>query len=76
MRASIMPFHIEVEEDLKPDTPVFIVVKVHNLWHTYDHTNFILQGLTFDLKLGEILGIVGTNGSGKSTLFNILTLGL
>ena len=48
MRTSI-GFKIDAEEDLKPDKPVFNVVQVQNLWHTYDHKNFILQGLTFNL---------------------------
>ena len=32
-----------------------------------------INGLSFSLGYGEILGIAGPNGSGKSTLFNILT---
>lgn len=32
-----------------------------------------VNGVTFDVQEGEVLGIAGPNGSGKSTLFNILT---
>jgi manganese/zinc/iron transport system ATP- binding protein len=35
----------------------------------------ILQGLSFDVRRGEILGIVGPNGSGKTTLLRTI-LGL
>jgi branched-chain amino acid transport system ATP-binding protein len=32
-----------------------------------------LDGLSFHLEKGEILGIIGPNGAGKTTLFNVVT---
>jgi len=32
-----------------------------------------LDGLTFSVEEGEILGMIGPNGSGKSTAFNVVT---
>jgi branched-chain amino acid transport system ATP-binding protein len=32
-----------------------------------------LDGLNFDLKAGEILGLVGPNGSGKTTCINVIS---
>jgi branched-chain amino acid transport system ATP-binding protein len=32
-----------------------------------------LDGLSFDLEPGGILGLIGPNGSGKTTFFNVLT---
>ena len=34
--------------------------------------NWVLEGLTFDIEAGEILGVVGPNGSGKTSLLKLL----
>ncbi len=38
----------------------------------YFETKKVLNNLTFSVKRGEILSIMGANGAGKSTLFNII----
>jgi len=32
-----------------------------------------VNGLSFEMKSGEILGLIGPNGAGKSTMFNLIT---
>src|SRR5262245_41371239 len=32
-----------------------------------------LDGVSFDLEKGQILGLIGPNGAGKTTLFNCLS---
>lgn len=39
----------------------------------YHKNHYALSNVSFDIKKGEILGIIGTNGSGKSTLLKIIT---
>ena len=39
--------------------------------HYKEH--YALNGVSFDIKKGESIGIIGTNGSGKSTILKIIT---
>ena len=35
--------------------------------------NVVLNGISLEVKTGEVLGIIGVNGSGKSTILNIIS---
>lgn len=44
-----------------------------NPFREIKHTKFIaLEDVSFDLKQGEFLGVIGRNGSGKSTLLKLI----
>jgi ABC-2 type transport system ATP-binding protein len=47
-------------------------VQVRDLQHLYG-TRKALDGVSFDVKRGEIFGLLGPNGGGKTTLFRILS---
>ena len=51
-----------------------IAVAVRDLWAGYDGSP-ALEGVSFDLPAGVLVGIAGPNGAGKSTLLKVL-LGL
>ena len=42
------------------------------LGRNYAHAFWALQNVSFDVRKGEVLGIIGRNGSGKSTLLQVI----
>ena len=48
------------------------MISFKNVGYTYSKSdNFSLSKINFDIKRGEILGILGKTGSGKSTIINL-----
>ncbi len=50
-------------------------ISVKNITKRYGNV-FALENINFEVKEGEIFGIVGPNGAGKSTLIKILTMAI
>ena len=48
------------------------MIQVENLTHRYGD-RVALDGVSFEVRQGEIFGLLGPNGGGKSTLFRILS---
>ncbi len=43
-----------------------------HVWFAYNDDTFVLRDVSFDVRPGERVGIVGATGSGKTTLINLL----
>jgi len=47
------------------------VIEVHNLAQSFGGLRAV-DGVSFSLANGEVLGLVGPNGSGKTTIINTI----
>ncbi len=55
------------------ETPSKIMLEVEDLAFGYTEENILFKDISFHIKKGECLGIIGKNGKGKSTLLNTLS---
>ena len=54
------------------ETPAKVLLDIKDVSFGYEADNILFKDISFTLKKGETLGIIGKNGKGKSTLLNTI----
>lgn len=63
----------ELEDDNKEIIPKYKGdISYKNIWFAYQDDDYVLKGISLDIKAGQRIGIAGHTGSGKTTLMNLL----
>ncbi|MCI0920657.1 ABC transporter ATP-binding protein [Sphingobacterium rhinopitheci] len=57
---------------LKPDN-IKGAIEFKNVWFAYNEEKWVLRDVSFTVKPGETLALVGATGAGKSSIINILS---
>lgn len=47
-------------------------VKFDHVWFAYDGEEYVLKDVSFEVKEGEMIALVGATGAGKSSIINLL----
>ena len=61
----------DAQEPVKLE-PVSGAVSFENVTFAYDGVRQVLRGISFEVKPGELIGLVGPSGGGKSTVVNLI----
>lgn len=64
--------HIVAEGQYMPDE-MKGSVEFKNVWFAYDKEDYVLKDISFDVKAGETIALVGATGAGKSSVINLLS---
>ncbi|MCB0494861.1 MAG: ABC transporter ATP-binding protein [Cyclobacteriaceae bacterium] len=48
-------------------------VKFDHVWFAYNESDYVLKDISFDVKPGQTVAIVGATGAGKSSIINLLS---
>jgi ATP-binding cassette subfamily B protein len=65
-------FELEQERPAAGGQRTATSITFDRVWFAYNDENFVLRDISFDVRPGERVGVVGATGSGKTTLINLL----
>ena len=79
-RSAASAARIKYVIDIEPDLEIEDIVKIDSQYHiefnnvsfSYNKNLMNIDNMSFKLKRGEKLGIIGSTGSGKTTIINLL----
>lgn len=60
------------EPDAKPVTHVKGEIEFENVWFAYNDEDWVLKDISFHVKPGETVALVGATGAGKTSITNLI----
>ena len=66
---------VAIESPAQParrPAPALGHIRFEHVWFAYNDDDWVLKDVSFEVRPGERVGIVGATGSGKTTLINLL----
>ena len=67
------PSDIQDKPGAKPIPPIKGAVDFENVYFTYDNEKMVLNDVSFHVKPGQTIALVGPTGAGKSTVVNLIS---
>ncbi|WP_026950896.1 ABC transporter ATP-binding protein [Algoriphagus mannitolivorans] len=64
--------HIANEGDFKPEK-LQGNIRLENVWFAYVDEEYVLKDISFEVKHGETVALVGATGAGKSSIINLIS---
>ena len=64
--------HIPDQGNFKPQS-IDGHVEFKNVWFAYNYDDYVLKNISFEVKAGDTVALVGATGAGKSSVINLLS---